>query len=86
MLNLVDLLVILKQLRVEFQDAVLEAHGGLSTLGAAIDDLVEGIHPLDIGADEVVLPLQPVIDKILKLFHLDLDNYLVDILAAGSSC
>ena len=41
--------------------------------------LSQGIHAHHIGLQEAILVSNAILDQVLELFHLDLDDYLVDI-------
>ena len=46
-------------------------------------EFVDRVQPLDVSLQKVVLVLYPVFNQILKLFHFNLHNDLIDLLLLG---
>ena len=71
------LFIIIKQFWVKFQKTIVKAHWSLCSFCCSIINLVQWESSICITLYQIILSLQPISYKVLKLFHFGLIDYFI---------
>lgn len=77
MVHSLSFLILFEEVWVEFADSFFEGERGLSHHCSSILNFVEGVHSFGVDGNQIILPLHPVFDQILKLLHLNLHDDVI---------